>query len=50
MNTVIGKSDFYARHGITLKAAKQQCEALGLKPSRAILFAANLLVVIKMKF
>lgn len=47
MNTIKGKEDFYSRQGVTVKKAIRLCKELGLSPSRYLLFAADLLVVMK---
>lgn len=43
------QDDFYARHNVTTRDARNLCSVLGLKPSRHLMFAANLLVTMKMK-
>lgn len=50
MNTIIGKDNFYARHGITIRDARNLCNVLGIKASRHLMFAANLLVVMNMRY
>lgn len=50
MNTVKGKENFYQRHGVTIRDARNLCIVLGLKPSTNIIFAADLLVVMGMKY
>lgn len=42
--------NFYHRHGVTVKSAKELCRSLGLNPSTNLVFAANLLVTLKMKY
>lgn len=43
------QDNFYERHGVTTRDAINLCSVLCLKPSRHLMFAANLLVVMKMK-
>jgi len=50
MNTIKGKNDFYNRHGVTIRDARNLCSVLGLKPSRFLVQAADLLVTMKMKW
>ena len=49
MDTIIGRNDFYRRKGITLRDAIEFCRSLGLNPSRNLMFAADLLSILKLE-
>lgn len=48
--TIIGKSNFYARHGITIRDIRNYGAVLGLSPSRHFMFLASMCVTNKMKY
>jgi hypothetical protein len=50
--TIIGKSNFYQRHGITIRDARNTCHVLGFKPCRwsELRLVLEMICVNKMKY